>query len=149
MKPATILKHKFVEYIPDEIKPGTIYVSMSFATAVHKCCCGCGKEVVTPLSPTDWRLTYDGESISLYPSIGNWSFDCQSHYWIERSQVIWSAQWTDEEIRDGRVRDFFEKGRYYDSATSSPRRNGPPDAGKKEKSRHKKGAWQKLRSWFF
>jgi Family of unknown function (DUF6527) len=74
MKRQTALTHEFVEYIPDELKDGVLYVSMPFATVAHKCCCGCGKEVVTPLSPTDWTLIFDGKSITLDPSIGNWSF---------------------------------------------------------------------------
>src|SRR6266436_4735734 len=98
MKRQTTLAHEFVEYIPDELKDGTLYVSMPFATVAHKCCCGCGKEVVTPLSPTDWKLIFDGKSISLDPSIGNWSFECQSHYWIRGSTVKWAQQWSREEI---------------------------------------------------
>ena len=65
MKDEIVLKHEFVEFIPEHLPEGTIYVSIRFATASHKCCCGCGKEVVTPLSPTDWKLTFDGETISL------------------------------------------------------------------------------------
>jgi len=38
---------------------------IEYATAVHKCACGCGKEVVTPLSPTDWKLIFDGKALSL------------------------------------------------------------------------------------
>lgn len=48
-----IFKHKFVEYIPDTIEENIIYISISYSTAIHLCACGCGKEVVTPLSPTD------------------------------------------------------------------------------------------------
>jgi hypothetical protein len=81
------VKHEFVEQIPERLNDGVLYVSMSFGTVVHKCACGCGSEVVTPLSPTDWKLTFDGESISLHPSIGNWSFACRSHYWITNGQV--------------------------------------------------------------
>jgi len=44
--------HEFVEHLPHELEEGRIYVSILFATAAHKCCCGCGNEVVTPLSPT-------------------------------------------------------------------------------------------------
>ncbi|PYT79987.1 MAG: hypothetical protein DMG40_13935 [Acidobacteria bacterium] len=76
----TALAHEFVEYMPDQLKDGVLYVSIPFATGAHKCCCGCGQEVVTPLSPTDWKLIFDGRSISLDPS--NWSFPCKSHYWI-------------------------------------------------------------------
>jgi hypothetical protein len=42
--------------------------------------CGCGKKVVLPLHPTHGKLTYDGETVSLSPSVGNWSFPCESHY---------------------------------------------------------------------
>ncbi len=51
-----MLKHKFVEYIPDVLEDGMVYISVEYATVTHKCCCGCGREVVTPLSPTDWKL---------------------------------------------------------------------------------------------
>ena len=80
MKPEIVLKHEFVEFIPDELEQGTVYVSIRFATASHLCVCGCGNKVVTPIRPTDWTLTFDGKTISLNPSIGNWSFPCQSHY---------------------------------------------------------------------
>lgn len=74
MKQETVLKHEFVEFIPDNLEDGTVYVSVGFATVAHKCCCGCGKEVGTPLSPTDWKLIFDGKTVSLDPSIGNWGF---------------------------------------------------------------------------
>jgi hypothetical protein len=84
--------HRFVEYIPEQLEERTIYISIRFATAVHRCCCGCGREVVTPLSPTGWSLTFDGETISLAPSIGNWSYPCRSHYWIRRDRVVWARR---------------------------------------------------------
>lgn len=92
------LAHKFVTCIPDTLEDGILYISMEYATAIHKCCCGCGKEVVTPFSPFDWRLIFDGESISLEPSIGNWSFDCRSHYWITNNTVEWARRWNKKEI---------------------------------------------------
>jgi hypothetical protein len=103
------LRHEFVEYIPNELEEGVIYISIKFATASHKCCCGCGREVVTPFSPTDWRLIFDGETISLDPSIGNWSFPCQSHYWIRHDQVKWAPKWTRDEIESGRSHDKLAK----------------------------------------
>ncbi|WP_417924835.1 DUF6527 family protein [Collimonas pratensis] len=27
----------------------------------------------------DWSLTYDGKTVSLDPSIGNWSLPCRAH----------------------------------------------------------------------
>ena len=86
--------HKFVELAPEELEPGVLYISIPYTTAVHKCFCGCGFEVVTPLSPSDWRLIFDGKTVSLEPSIGNWGFECQSHYWITRNQVRWAEKWS-------------------------------------------------------
>ena len=113
MKSAPHLAHEFVTIIPDELKENTLYVSMEYATIVHLCCCGCGREVVTPLSPTDWALTYDGISVSLSPSIGNWSFECKSHYWIFKSEVRWARRWSRERIEVGREYDRTLKGNYY------------------------------------
>lgn len=92
------MTHSFVEYIPQNLEDGVLYISTKYATAVHKCCCGCGSEVVTPLSPKDWYLVFDGRSVSLYPSIGNWSLACRSHYWIKNSEVVWARKWSDKEI---------------------------------------------------
>jgi Family of unknown function (DUF6527) len=69
--------------------------------------------VVTPFSPTDWKLTFDGETVSLHPSIGNWSFKCRSHYWIRENEVHWAARWTDEDIEAGRQRDRVAKSNYF------------------------------------
>jgi len=94
-----LLNHEFVEFIPNIIENDTIYISISFATATHLCCCGCGIKVVTPFSPSDWKLTFDGESISLHPSIGNWQFPCRSHYWIRENKVVWVAEnWKDKNV---------------------------------------------------
>ena len=118
MKQQTVLTHEFVEFAPDDLKSGVIYVCVQYATVVHKCCCGCEKEVVTPLGPTDWKLIFDGKTITLDPSIGNWSFECQSHYWITGNRVRWGPKWSEEMIAAGRTRDWFAKERYY----------GPTDA---------------------
>lgn len=107
------IENQFVEHIPKDLKEGVVYVSLSFNTIVHKCLCGCGNEVVTPLSPTDWKLTYDGDSISLYPSIGNWSFCCRSHYWITNNNVEWSHGWSQKEISDGKKEDRKRKEDYF------------------------------------
>lgn len=80
---------KFVEFMPQELNEGVLYISMEYATVIHLCACGCGYKVVTPLSPDDWNLTFNGESVSLSPSIGNWNFECRSHYWVIRNDVRW------------------------------------------------------------
>ena len=119
MKPEIILKHEFVEFIPGELKEGTIYISTRFGTASHLCVCGCGNKVVTPLRPTDWKLIFDGKTISLYPSIGNWSFACQSHYWIRNNKIRWAAQWSNEGIDAGRAHDQWAKESYFGAVNAS------------------------------
>ena len=109
---ATQIEHRFVDAIPEKLENGVMYVSIEFIAAVHKCLCGCGQEVVTPLSPTDWKLTFDGETVSLDPSVGNWSFDCQSHYWIRRNRVKWAGQMSKEQIAEVRAKDILAKGSY-------------------------------------
>mgnify|MGYP001605933424 CR=1 FL=1 len=107
------LSHKFVKNIPDTLENGVVYVSVDYSTAIHKCCCGCGSEIVTPLYPTDWKLAFDGETISLYPSIGNWSLPCQSHYWITNNEVKWAPKWTKKQIERGKTEDERSKEKYY------------------------------------
>lgn len=90
---------QFVDYMPEEINQGELYVSMKFSVVIHLCACGCGEKVVTPLSPEDWQLKYDGEAISLSPSIGNWDFPCRSHYWIKKNKIVNAEKWDTNEIR--------------------------------------------------
>ena len=141
------LKHEFVEYAPRELEDGTLYVSIKFATAIHNCCCGCGHQVVTPLSPADWTLIFDGRSVSLYPSIGNWSFPCRSHYWIKHNKVIWARQWSREEIKAGRHNDlraqehYFSKPELTETALDALQEAAPTPI-------KKAGFWQRLARMF-
>jgi hypothetical protein len=109
-----MLQHRFVEFMPETLEEGVLYVSMEYCTAIHNCVCGCGNKVVTPISPTDWQLKFDGKSISLKPSIGNWSFDCQSHYWITNNHIHWAGKWDKAEIEEGRRADQNRKHVYFD-----------------------------------
>lgn len=113
MRHTATLEHRFVEFIPNELEDATLYVSIPYATAAHKCCCGCGKKVVTPITPTDWKLTYDGETVSLNPSIGNWGFMCRSHYWIDQNRAVWARQWSSDEIEAGRVEAYEAKQAFF------------------------------------
>lgn len=107
------LEHRFVHSIPSTIEPGVLYVSIEFATAIHLCCCGCGREVVTPFTPTDWKLTFDGVSISLWPSIGNWNFPCRSHYIVKENRIIEAAPWSQTMVEAERERDKRTKAAYF------------------------------------
>ncbi|MGI8516102.1 MAG: DUF6527 family protein [Acidimicrobiia bacterium] len=111
------IRHEFVEFIPAELSEGVLYISIEYATAVHLCISGCGKKVVTPLTPTDWALIFDGETASLTPSIGNWGFECRSHYWIKKDRVVWGAAWSRDQIAAGRQRDALAKQNYYTRAS--------------------------------
>jgi hypothetical protein len=87
-----ILKPIYVQYIPPSgsVKDGELYISLEFQTAIHKCCCGCGEEVVTPFNPAQWQISDKCGKVSLYPSIGNWSYSCQSHYFIKENRILWA-----------------------------------------------------------
>ncbi len=110
----TRLEHRFVHYIPEQLEPGVIYISMDYATAAHSCCCGCGEQVITPFSPTDWKLMFDGETVSLWPSIGNWSFACRSHYIIRNSRVLGAEPWETHRTDKGLNKDKRRKEEFFD-----------------------------------
>lgn len=92
------MKHRFVEFIPSQIEENILYISIEYDVAKHKCACGCGVDIVTSLSPAQWKLIYDGDTVSLYPSIGNWSHDCKSHYFITNNRVKWAGFMTQKQI---------------------------------------------------
>ncbi|CAN7220806.1 DUF6527 family protein [Pararhizobium sp. LjRoot255] len=99
------IRPEFVEFIPEDLSLGVLYISRRYSTASHRCCCGCGLEVVTPLNPAKWRLVESVGSASLSPSVGNWSFPCRSHYWITGNQVRWAAAMSAEKIAAVKARD--------------------------------------------
>jgi hypothetical protein len=112
------LKHKelafeFVENVPENLDEGILYISTKYASAIHRCCCGCGNEVVTPLSPAAWSLIFDGDTVSLEPSIGNWNFACRSHYWITGNKVRTAAPWSENRIEVGRAREHAAMKKYF------------------------------------
>jgi hypothetical protein len=103
----------YVESFPKTLEDGVLYISRPFGTACHRCCCGCGTKIVTPLRPTEYRLIDSGGRVSLYPSVGNWNHSCQSHYVIRNGQVVPAGSMNDSEIAEGRVHDEREKRAYY------------------------------------
>ena len=113
MKQPVTFKHEFVQFIPEELQEGTIYVSIRFATVAHLCACGCRTKVVTPIKPTDWKLTFDGKTVTLDPSVGNWSFPCRSHYWVRNNKVQWAGDWSQERIDANREFDRRAKDKYF------------------------------------
>ena len=142
------LQHKFVDFIPDKIEEGILYISIDYGAVIHKCACGCGSEVNTPLNPTAWKMIYNGETISLKPSVGNWSFECKSHYWITHNKIEWSLKWSDEKIREVRAVEDFEREEYYLNKESENLENNSSDSVDLPNSKPKKKSWyQKLIFW--
>lgn len=133
-----MMRHEFVGSIPDRLDEGVLYISLEYATALHNCACGCGHEIVTPLSPTDWSMVFDGETVSLAPSIGNWSYPCRSHYWIERGRIEWAGDMSDEDIA---------RGRSWDRARKADRYASPKEVEAKSVIRPPRSAWQKFLNW--
>ena len=108
----THLRPLFVEFIPDQLEPGVLYISHRYSTASHLCCCGCGHEVVTPLNAAKWRMKEDAGAVSLIPSVGNWSFPCRSHYWIKANRVQWAAAMAPKLIQSIQARDRHDAANY-------------------------------------
>lgn len=133
------IRHEFVEFVPAELAEGILYVSLEYGTASHLCCCGCGNKIVTPLSPTDWRMIFDGETVSLDPSIGNWSFDCQSHYWIVRGKIRWTTKWSRERI---------EQGRHWDAASKETYFKAKQEGDDYDPCDRRESLWKRLCDWW-
>ena len=127
------MRYEFVEYIPEEINDRILYISIPYGTVVHKCACGCGEEVVTPLGPAEWKLTYDGKTISLHPSIGNWNFDCKSHYWISEGEVRWAKGFSMEEILEARRKAKQLRKRMYSGQISEAQRDDTQETTRKNR----------------
>lgn len=141
------LEHRFVRNVPRELEPGVLYVSMEYATAVHSCCCGCGERVVTPFTPTDWSMEFDGESVSLSPSVGNWNQACRSHYVIRRNHVIEAGPWSAARVEAERRRDKRAKAAHYGTATA-PVQPAAPASTPSGKPGGAGSGWSRLKAWF-
>lgn len=136
------LRHEFVDYIPHQLDDGVLYVSIRFGTVVHRCACGCGEEVVTPLGPAEWKLSYDGRTVSLTPSIGNWSFPCRSHYWIEEGNVRLARGFSEVEVSLVREKARTRRDGYYQPGTPEPSGELPGSAS----GGFRKWIWEMLRA---
>ena len=145
MEKISRLTHEFVDSFPTKLEDGKVYISVKFASSTHKCCCGCGSQVVTPIRPVGWKLIFDGDSVSLEPSIGNWSFPCKSHYWITRNRVRWAESWSREEIDELRHSEAQMRESHYERKIPRKLREGVPKDKKRKKG---KGSFiQKLKGW--
>jgi hypothetical protein len=110
------IRTEFVEFIPGSLQEGVLYVSRKYHTASHLCACGCGNKVVTPLNPSGWNLATKRGKTTLYPSIGNWSLPCESHYWIREDKIKWDRKWSRAEIDAVRQNDQLAQQEYFDAS---------------------------------
>ncbi|HEY8864452.1 MAG TPA: DUF6527 family protein [Candidatus Dormibacteraeota bacterium] len=111
-----------VRYMPKELRPGVLYVSEEFGTAAHLCACGCGSKIRTPLGATEWSIKETPAGPSLSPSVGNWQQACQSHYFIDRGEVVWAPKWTPEQVAAGRAGEQARRRAYFDDLDRQRRR---------------------------
>jgi len=73
----------FVEEMPERIVEGEVYISKTYNTSRHLCLCGCERLVIMPLDDGKqwWHLVEEeNDTVSFIGSVGNYSFECQSHY---------------------------------------------------------------------
>ncbi len=104
-----IIEFKFMNDLPqnEDMEENIIYVSLEDDTSKHLCMCGCQSVIVTPISPVEWQIIYNGK-YSLQPSIGNWQLHCKSHYWIRHEKVIWARKLSDDRIDKVKERDLAD-----------------------------------------
>ncbi len=138
------LEPRFVRNFPDTLESGVLYVSMEFGTATHSCCCGCGEEVVTPFSPTGWKMTFDGETVSVWPSVGSWTLRCRSHYVIDRGRVRDAGEWNSAQVAAARQPEPTTAASGHTPATAASSQPTSAPAGRDEKV---PGWWARLRRW--
>ncbi len=132
MKASTTFQHQFVQSAPRDLLPSVLYISLEYCSMLHLCACGCGRKVVTPISPNDWSMTFNGQSVTVSPSIGSWSLPCRSHYLIKRGKVVWAGDWTDEQIKKARAVDLARK-RDCPMHTTEARRASSSESGEAPK----------------
>lgn len=102
----------FVSEIPRKLEEGYLYIAIEYNAIIHLCPCGCKSEISTPLNPkTGWTMKYDGECVSLSPSVGNYSYPCKSHYFIRDNKVIWVSENdnVDSELSSSKASSLFER----------------------------------------
>jgi hypothetical protein len=111
----SMIRPEFVEFVPKGTRRRRLVRVDPVQHGVHKCACGCGNKVTLPISPAKWRYLWNDERISFWPSVGNHSFPCKSHYWIEQNQIEWTLTMSTGEIEKNRASDRAERRRYLES----------------------------------
>ena len=83
-----LIKPEYVEFMPELMEEGVVYISKAYGVSIHLCLCGCKEKTVLPLhSVHGWVLTEKNDKISFTPSIGNYQLPCNSHYIITNNKA--------------------------------------------------------------
>lgn len=135
-----------LDEFPRVLEEGILYISAECELAAHKCCCGCGEDVFTPLNPARWRLSRHNGRVSLHPSIGNWKFRCRSHYWVRNNRVIPSFGMGEEEIAEVIEIDQMHREQYF-SLLQPARPPSTSQSSTPEPRRWLLLVFKRLRSW--
>jgi hypothetical protein len=124
----TSIRPKYVQHIPESLEEGVLYISERFGICSHLCACGCKEEVITPLSQAEWHLFKDGELVSMLPSIGNWNYRCQSHYFIEQNGIRWLPRMSTQKIKRVQLKDKVDLQRMLEKKSSKYEEGSVRDA---------------------
>jgi hypothetical protein len=142
------MKVEFVESAPRPLSEGVLYISDRFRTALHLCCCGCGREVVTPLNPAGWSYKREAGTVTLKPSIGNWSFPCRSHYLIISNEVVWAKPMSSQQIAMVKAKDSRDQKAFIDRSNATKMsKNIAPRAASRFTPFEGKGLFSQVRRW--
>lgn len=80
-----LIKLKGEEFMPEMLKPNTLYYSKEYGVACHLCLCGCGVKCCIPINDEkrkgEWDLIEDANGVTIKPSLQQ-LFECRSHYII-------------------------------------------------------------------
>ncbi len=80
---------------------------------------------------------FDGKTVTLYPSIGNWNLPCRSHYFITKNKVACAPKWTDKQIARGRSQEARAREKYYAGTHSDTSAADTPSKPRRTKKKIK------------
>ena len=82
------IKEKEVQFLPERLETGVLYVSTQIKLAIHLCACGyCGYQIVTPINEKFGWNYKPGPTLDGF--IGNNKSGCCSRYFITEGNINW------------------------------------------------------------
>jgi hypothetical protein len=94
---------EFTETFPTPLQPGVLYVSATYSTAAHLCCCGCQQEVIAAVAgPVRIDLRRQSVIAALDRQLGA-AMPLQLRH--PQRPVRWAQSYSDTEIKQNREND--------------------------------------------